>query len=82
MLEMKRRLAELGTTIQVHKQQLQQTSALPEPNPPAPSLPPDFAMTMMAAITGLRAEIAYISQFPHSLLLKRKYVQIIIRNLF
>jgi hypothetical protein len=71
MLEMKRRLAELKTTIQVQQQQLQQTSALPAPNPPAPSLPPGLATKiqdmmatmstipdMMATMASLRAEIA------------------------
>jgi hypothetical protein len=38
----------------VQQQQLQQTSAPPAPNPPATSLPPDFATTMMAASLTIR----------------------------
>jgi hypothetical protein len=57
-LELKEQLAELRMTIQVQQQQLQQTTAPPAPNPPATSFPPDFATTMMAAISSLRAEIA------------------------
>jgi hypothetical protein len=49
MLEMKRRLAELEMTIQ-----LQQTSAPPAPNTPAPSIPPELAtkiQDMMATMS-------------------------------
>jgi hypothetical protein len=61
MLEMKRRLAELETTIKVQQQQLQQTSAPPAPTPPASSIPPELATQiedMMATMSSLRAEIA------------------------
>jgi hypothetical protein len=56
MLEMKRRLAELETNIQVQQQQLQQTSAPPAPTPPAPSIPPELATKiedMMAKMSSL-----------------------------
>jgi hypothetical protein len=78
MLEMKRRLAELETTIQVQQQQLQQTSAPPAPTPPAPSIPPELATKiedmmakmstipdMMATMSSLRAEIAELRNLQH-----------------
>jgi hypothetical protein len=58
MLELKEQLAKLKTTIQAQQQQLQHTSASQAPKPSATSLPPDFATTMMAAISSLQAEIA------------------------
>jgi hypothetical protein len=66
MLEMKRRLAELETTIQVQQQQLQQTSAPPAPPPPALSVPPDFAtkiedmMSTMSTIPDMMAMMAIL----------------------
>jgi hypothetical protein len=56
MLELKQQFAELKTTIQAQQQQLQHTSALPAPNPPAPSIPPELVMTiqdMMATMASL-----------------------------
>jgi hypothetical protein len=58
MIELKEQLAELKTTIQAQQQQLQHTSASQAPKPSGTSLPPDFATTMMAAISSLQAEIA------------------------
>jgi hypothetical protein len=58
ILALKEQLAELRTIIQVQQQQLPPTTAPPAPNPPATSFPPDFATTMLAAISSLRAEIA------------------------
>jgi hypothetical protein len=46
ILELKEQLAELKTTIQAQQQQIQQPSALPAPNPPAMSLPPELATTI------------------------------------
>jgi hypothetical protein len=61
-IEMKRRLAELETTIQVQQQQLLQTSAPPAPTPPVPSIPPELATKiedMMAKmLSSIRTEIA------------------------
>jgi hypothetical protein len=58
ILALKEELAELKTTIQAQQQQPQQPSAPPAPNPIESSFPPDFAKTMMEAISSLRAEIA------------------------
>jgi hypothetical protein len=58
-LALKEEVAELKTTIQqAQQQQPQHKSALPAPNPLESSFPPDFAKTMMDAISILRAEIA------------------------
>jgi hypothetical protein len=53
-LALKEEVAELKTTIQqAQQQQPQQPSAPPAPNPLESSFPPDFANTMMEAISSL-----------------------------